>query len=483
MTGQNPDEAGSGRNVKASGVTRRFALMGMGSAALAGVFMPAVVSRAKAQGKYKLDLGGYSGPELTTQPITLRFMRQEYTPATNEAVAKALAQFKEAYPNITVAEERVPYGDLQKKLLVYVGSGDAPDIMMGRTDFSAAYHAGKMALPLQDYFDPAYLADIPDNLRAVSEVEGNLYCVPWETNVLMMYFNKDLFKKAGVPTPPEPTEVDGGWTIEQYIDTLAELTKKLRAQGDSQTWALSAASLGNGGPGANYTQLESFWIRSQGDPNAPKDSSLYKTFQGVSDDGRSVSGYIDSPEAVQGIRHYQRLFTDGLTPLGAVPNQWRGGIAASHLTSLVWAHRFLTPGQEPEFGWGLSALPKGKVLFNPADSDAPLVWSKSPYPAEAVALLAFLCNDANRIAYHRTWGSLPSRRSLVKAMPEYDQRQPYQLALAHSAISTRAPHTAGYFDYYNAMNPAVKDIALGADAEATLKATAEKLDRSLAKYR
>ena len=467
---------------KQPGLSRRALLAGMAGAAIAGTFAPGIIRSARAA-ESKIDLGGYAGPELTTEPVTLRFMRQDFTPDVNALLEGAYAEFQAAYPNISIVEEKVPYGDLQKKLLVYVASNDAPDIMMGRTDFADGYHAGKVALPLQDYFSADYLADVPDNLRAAASSGGNLYCVPWETSVMLLYFNRDLFEKAGVPTPPEVEGLEGGWTDEEFVARLEEVNSKLKAAGDNQSWALAAAGQGNGGPGANYSQLESIWIRSQGDPNAAKDSPQYKTLMGISDDGLSVTGYIDTPEAIKGMQYYQSLFQKGLTPLGPVPNQFPGGLAATYFGGLNFTNRFRVPGLEPPFKWGVSLPPKGNIVFNGNGSDAPLVWAKSKHPAEAAALLAFLCNDKNRLAFHRAWGSMPSRTSLRNAMSEFATEQPFKMASALSNSSYSVPRTPGYFDYFNAMNPAVKDIALGADPAKVLPETAAKIDRLLAKYR
>ncbi|HMR33098.1 MAG TPA: extracellular solute-binding protein [Geminicoccaceae bacterium] len=463
--------------------SRRALLAGIAGTALARVFAPNIIGVARAAGNDKIDLGGYAGPKLTSEPVTLRFMRQDFTPAVNALLEGAYAEFTATYPNITITEEKVPYGDLQKKLVVYVASNDAPDIMMGRTDFVDAYHAGKLALPLQDYFTPDYISDIPDNLRDAASAGGNLYCLPWETNINFLYFNRDLFAKAGVQTPPEVNGLEGGWTAEEFIAHLDELNTKLKAVGDNQSWALAAATQGNGGPGANYSQVESIWIRSQGDPNAAKDSSAYKTLMGISDDGLSVTGYIDTPEAIKGMQNYQSLFSKGLVPLGSVPNQFPAGIAATHLGGPNYSSRFILPGQEPPFKWGVSPPPKGKIVFNGNASDAPIVWSKAKHPAEAVALMAFLCNDKNRLAFHKGWGSMPSRKSLRTAMSGFALEQPFKLASALSDASYSVPRTPGYFDYFNAMNPAVKDIALGADPAKMLPDTAAKINRLLAKYR
>uniref|UniRef100_UPI002FCA5685 ABC transporter substrate-binding protein n=1 Tax=Devosia sp. TaxID=1871048 RepID=UPI002FCA5685 len=239
------------------GISRRAILAGMAGAALTGAIgSRGLIGSARAQGSYKLDLGGYAGPELSSEPVTLRFMRQDFTPDVNALLEAAYAEFKAAYPNISIVEEKVPYGDLQKKLLVYIASGDAPDIMMGRTDFTDAYHAGSVALPVQDYLSADYINDIPANLRAAASSGGNLYSVPWETSVMMLYFNRDLFEKVKMQTPPEVTGLDGGWSDEELVANLVEMNAKLKESGDNQSWALAAAGQGNGGPGANYSQLE-----------------------------------------------------------------------------------------------------------------------------------------------------------------------------------------------------------------------------------
>ena len=46
-----------------------------------------------------------------------------------------------------------------------------------------------------------------------------------------------------------------------------------------------------------------------------------------------------------------------------------------------------------------------------------------------------------------------------------------------------APPKTGYFDYFIAMNPAVKDIALGADPATRLHEAATQIDGLLAKYK
>ena len=169
-----------------SGLSRRSLLRGMAGGAAGMALAPllgslpvqAATTPGSNPGKYKLDLGGYMGPELTTDTIQLRFMRQDYTPQTNALFASIYQEFTKGYPNITIQEERVPYGDLTKKIQVYVASGSAPDLMMGRNDFATAYAAGQLTAPLQNYLSADYINDISAPLRESSTIDGNLLCLP-----------------------------------------------------------------------------------------------------------------------------------------------------------------------------------------------------------------------------------------------------------------------------------------------------------------
>ncbi|MDM9624683.1 extracellular solute-binding protein [Rhizobium sp. S152] len=468
-------------------LTRRRLLQGAAqiSAGIAMVpfmgVLSAVASPGSNVGKYKLDLGGYIGPELTEDTVQLRFMHQDYPPAVNDFLGTLYKKFSAAYPNITIAEERVPYGDLPTKAQVYISSGDAPDLMMGRSDFAAAYGAGEIAAPLQTFFSPDFQADMSAPLRESATIGGNLVCMPWETNPVLMYFNRDIFKKHGVQTPPEVTDVKDGWTIEQFEAALAELTQKIRAAGDTQTYALASSTYGNGGPGSNYTQMESMWIRMMGDNKADRSSSAYKTFQGVSDDGLSVTGYIDTPEAIAGMKRYQSFFQKGFAPTGNVSNQFLGGAAAIDFGSMIVTSYLRS--HPDAFNWGASPVPHGSIYYTSSVSDAPFVWSGSSHQNEAAAFLAFMCNDENRMEFHKLWGSMPVRASLIAAAPLYQSEQPNKLAVSTAAASFGPPKTVGWFDYFNAINPAVKDIALGADPEKRMHEAALQIDGLLSKYK
>jgi multiple sugar transport system substrate-binding protein len=471
----------------AAGVAAGWALGGLAAACGGGSSggssaQGRLTAKGPGPGHYKIDLGGYQGPELGSKPITLRWMRQDFPPAINQMFKQQIAKFTAAYPNVTVKQEIVPYGDLVTKFQVYVASGNAPDIMMGRSDFAQAYAAGQTVLPLDDYLTPAYVDDIWKPLRDAGSAGGRLYLAPWEANAPLLVYNADLFKKAKVAPPPASADPSAGWTVAQFNEACAALTHNLRSASGGRIWAIASSQAGNGGPGSNYTQVESVWVRNMGDPHAAKSSDAFKTWAGVSADGLTASGYLNTPQAAQGMTTYQQFFSAGWTPKGPVPDQLGAGEAAIVVGGSIGDyHRLTAPGAQ-KFRVGVSPLPRGNSLFSCISSDGLVVWSKTRNPDAAVAFAAYLCNADNRIKFCRLWGNLPAQESLTRRMSEY-KRTPEMLAIANAKISSPAPRSVGWFDYFNIVNPVVKNIALGSDPRSQLDQAAKQIDTQLKKYR
>jgi ABC-type glycerol-3-phosphate transport system substrate-binding protein len=427
----------------------------------------------------KLDLQGYQGPALTDKPITLRFLRQVYGDPQEAYYKDILAKWSAAYPNITIQMETVPFGELFTKVMTSAAGGNPPDIMMGQGDFTRNYVFSNVALPLNDYLKSDYLNDYVGPLLNMVTVDGKTYLFPYELQASTMAYNKDQFAKAGITTePPQNSDTSNTWTWDQWLTAFQKIQD---SQGgpDSQTiFPLAPSYFGAGGPGSNYWH-EGILIRSFGDPNAPKDSTAYKTWLGISPDGLTATGYVDTPEAIVAMTLYQSLFTKKYTPTAAMSNAWTSGMETVNWgASQDWAD----VGRVP-FKASIAANPIGKVQFTHISGDAPFISTKTKYPAEAAAFLAFLCNDANRIEWYKIWGSVPARKSIIPQVPEWNQ-WPYTMFFDEvSKFGAPAPQTPGTLEYETAMNEAIKDIALGADPATRLHQAAQKIDSVLAKYK
>jgi multiple sugar transport system substrate-binding protein len=107
-------------------------------------------------------------------------------------------------PGITVGSDFGPpiYQDAQQKFIVQGRTGK-PDVIESVLEGMIAYQRAGLLEPINDLFDQWADKDqfIPSTIKALT-INGKLYGVPYNTNVRVLLYRKDLFQKYGL-TPPK----------------------------------------------------------------------------------------------------------------------------------------------------------------------------------------------------------------------------------------------------------------------------------------
>lgn len=102
-------------------------------------------------------------------------------------------------------------GTTQGKFLTAVTSGQVPDAVLywGQDVIPGLQKVGAL-LPLDQYFAPAGLKPSAFNQTALNamKVGGKTYGIPQMSSDLMLYYNKDMFKAAGLKPPKTLAELD-----------------------------------------------------------------------------------------------------------------------------------------------------------------------------------------------------------------------------------------------------------------------------------
>lgn len=114
-----------------------------------------------------------------------------------------------------------------EKVLAMCAGGTPPDVMMvSDCDLGliSAYAEKGVLAPLDSFInDPdneAWKEDIYPIALEAFKYKGHYYGIPRECNAKVLYYNKDLFDKEGIPYPDE------SWTWEKLIEVAKKLTKK-----------------------------------------------------------------------------------------------------------------------------------------------------------------------------------------------------------------------------------------------------------------
>lgn len=124
---------------------------------------------------------------------------------------------KEDHPDLSVTVQGAPWNDYWTKLGTQLTSPSAPCIVSMQSlrlaNFTQALR------PLDDLVDGAdvKLEEFDRVALEGMEVGGKLYALPYDTGPQVIFYNKDLFDKAGVDAP-EP-----GWTVDEFESAAQDL--------------------------------------------------------------------------------------------------------------------------------------------------------------------------------------------------------------------------------------------------------------------
>ena len=126
------------------------------------------------------------------------------------------------HPNVTITLKEYSSDDYEKQLTVDLSGGQPADIitMKGMNKYYGYAQSGGLL----------NIADIAKELSpgldsSIYDLNGEYYSIPYRTDSWVIFYNKDMFKKAGVAEPK------AGWTWDDYIKTGEQLKAGLAAAG------------------------------------------------------------------------------------------------------------------------------------------------------------------------------------------------------------------------------------------------------------
>ena len=185
--------------------------------------------------------------------------------AIEQAIAK---KFEEAHPGVKVQVEAYGGDGYDQKLAAGFGAGNPPDVMY-MWNFPQ-YHTSLMPLDELIAKDAAALdvKDIPEGLLNASKIDGKIYGMPAGFTTHVVFYNKDMFAKAGVEEPKE------GWTW----DDLREKAGKFRNEGE---------------------KTYGFAVDAKPDPYDFEQFLWSNGTRYISDDGKTIDGFMNSKEAAE----------------------------------------------------------------------------------------------------------------------------------------------------------------------------------------
>lgn len=215
--------------------------------------------------------------------------------AVEEATAEqaAINAFMAKNPNIEVKYEPIPGDDATQKLLSSVAAGNAPDVFLIDSVLLPQFIDNNALLDLAPFTktDSEFNKDTWfENVYNIGVRGDKLYEFPRGFTPMVVYYNKDVFDKAGVPYPKD------NWTWQDFLDTAKKLTKDEDGDGKTDIYGMSADPY-------FYKSIPFVWQNGA---------------DVLDKDGTTADGYLNSPATVEAWQMYTDMVKNGISPTPSV---------------------------------------------------------------------------------------------------------------------------------------------------------------------
>jgi len=305
-----------------------------------------------------------------------------------EAITTLLPDFERAHPHIQVKVQQLPLSAAHQKLLTAFAGGSTPDMtQLGNTWLPemAALQALEPLQPRVDHSAVIRQSDYFASIWATNVIDGTLYGVPWYVDTRLLFYRRDLLKKAGFDAPPR--------TWGEWRNQLAVLSDP------------SQHRYGILLPTNEYEQLMSLALQ-QPDPLV-RDGGRYGNFESAGF-RRALAFYVDTFRLKQ---------APAITNVEA-GNPWSEfgrGVYAFYLSGPWNIGEFrqrLPPEQQPD--WSTAPLPgpdDAHAGIGSAGGSSLVIFRASPHKEAAWALIEYLSQPAVQQRFYDLLGDMPPRRS------------------------------------------------------------------------
>lgn len=300
-----------------------------------------------------------------------------------------IRRFNEQHPHIQVSMQRTDWATYYNKLFVAGLGGRAPEVFVIHTDTLSRFIRANLVRQVDDLVggaDGVDLADVDANVWDSVEHEGRHYALPLDVHPLGLFYNRPLFRRAGISAPPTNRQ--------EFIAAL----QKVKALNEPSTW------------GFVYTwQRINVWAliaQNQGDIFTP--------------DGLATT--INSPENIETFQFCADLVKQGFAPPPQDFDSWIG--FRQGRVAMTFHGIFMLPDlqRQEDLDWAAAPMP---VLF-----DKPATWANSHNLCiapdltgrELAAAKTFITYLSDHSLDWAAGGQVPVRKSL-RASPRFQQME------------------------------------------------------------
>jgi multiple sugar transport system substrate-binding protein len=349
----------------------------------------------------------------------------ERSGGNKQMVDMLVAAWNKKNPNCKVKLTYIPHTEMVGKIAQGIASGEVPDLMGMDLIYAPQFEDAQQLVDLTDRISAwPELKTASKGHMTVATYKDRLYGVPLYADVSALFYNKDLFKKAGLDPNKPPT-------------SLAEL----RAYADKIT------ALGGG--------IKGYYL-----PGNCAGCNIFTVGPLMWASGAKIeaTGPGDEPLVGDGVKQVLQ-FTRDMVSSGNVPEGARSENGETfHLqfgsgkVGMMGTGNFnitLARQQNPKMDFGIALLPgmQPNTSASFIGGDLVVVPKGSKRVDDAVNFMKFLLSDEVQVEVYAKALNLTTRTDMVDN--KYFQAEPLVQDVAKALTVGRTPYTLTFFEQIN----------------------------------
>jgi multiple sugar transport system substrate-binding protein len=356
------------------------------------------------------DDSGGGGSTESTGPIQIWLSNNPEEIAWGRAMVKA---WNAEHPDEEVTAQEIPAGKTSEEVIgAAITAGNAPCLVYNTSPAAVPQFQKQGGLVALDSFDGAadYIEERSGDVAAqYQSPDGQYYQVPWKSNPVMIFYNKDLVKKAGVDPENPPLA-----THDEFLDTSRKIVESRAAQ--AAIWPAPTSEFFQ-----SWFDFYPLFAAESGGQQLIEDDEA--TFD--SDSGQAVADF------------WAAMYDEGLSP----QEEYNGDAFADGKAAMSIVGPWAIAVYGEAVDWGAAPVPTStgtapEETYTFADAKNVAIYSACDNQGTAWEFLQFSTSEEQDGKLLEMTGQMPLRADLQSVYPEYFEQNPAYEVFADQASRT-----------------------------------------------
>ena len=351
-------------------------------------------------------------------------------------------------------------GGYEDKVNAAITTSTLPDVITLDGPNTAAYAHSKVIAPLDEYLEDADMDDVFDSVIQQGTYDGKFYAFGFSESNVGIYYNKTMFKEAGISEEALPT-LESPWTWSEFSaisKTLVDYYKEpaidmqIASNDEMLTYAYTPFLWSNGGDVVNG-------------------------------EGTEAVGYFDNEQSIEALSFIQSLVKEGYTTISPIEKGFETG-KYPMLLSGSWTI-FDLEENYTDIDYGILPYPVSdttKELVSPTGSWQLGMTTQTEKKEASAAFIKYATNTESSRIMSLGNSVLPIRQSTMELIKD-EVSEGMRMLMEQNQISGRArPVVVAYPQVSRAFQQAIQDVSYfeeNPDVQKIAKARALEMQQAI----